>query len=299
MTSAARSGVGIVGVGHMGGPIAQRLVEHGHTVVVRDLDASREARAAAAGASVAATPAALARRCDLVIVVVVDAAQTEDVLFGRAGVAEAGPGGDVMLCPTIAPEDSERLAARLADAGIGCIEAPMSGGPQRARDGTMSLMLAGEPARLERHAGVIGAMSSQVFRLGPRIGDGARTKLVNNLLAAAHLAAAAEAFALARHIGLDVARTLEVVERSSGQSWIASDRLRRVLAADPAPRAQVGLLAKDSALAMRMAEACGLDLPLGAQARATFAAALRSGLAGHDDSALFDWVAAQAGARGS
>jgi 3-hydroxyisobutyrate dehydrogenase-like beta-hydroxyacid dehydrogenase len=284
----------------MGLPIAQRLIECGHAVVVRDVDAAREALAEAAGAAVQATPAALAACASLVVVAVVDAAQTEEVLFGAGGVASgARPETTVMLCPTIGPEEAGRLAARLESAGLGCIEAPMSGGPQRARDGTMSLMLAGPAALIERHGAVIGSMSTQAFRLGPRIGDGARTKLVNNLLAATHLAAAAEAFALARRVGLDARRTLEVVERSSGQSWIASERLGRLLAGDAAPRAQVGLLAKDSALAMRMAAACAIELPLGERASAAFAAAARDGLAHDDDSALFAWTAAQAAARGS
>ena len=126
--------VGLVGVGNMGFAMASRLRELHWPVTVRDIDAERERQAAALGATVCATPHELATRCDCVIVAVVDAAQTESVLFGADGVAEAQPApGCVMLCPTIAPADTVRFAARLRERGIACIDAPMSGGPARAR----------------------------------------------------------------------------------------------------------------------------------------------------------------------
>ncbi|MEP7282491.1 MAG: NAD(P)-binding domain-containing protein, partial [Rubrivivax sp.] len=133
--------IGLVGVGLMGGAMAHRLLDLGHRVSVRDLVPAREAALAAAGAAVAASPAALAARCELLVIAVVDAAQTHEVLFGAEGAAAAlPPGAAVLLCPTIGPADVEAVAARLAAAGHACLDAPMSGGPARARDGTMSLM---------------------------------------------------------------------------------------------------------------------------------------------------------------
>ena len=126
----------------------------------------------------------------------------------------------------------------------------MSGGPVRARDGTMSLMVACADAVFERWQGLLRDLSSRLFRVGSTPGDGARTKLVNNLLAAVNLAGAAEALALAQRLGLDPAATLAVIEQSSGQSWIGSDRLRRALAATRPCRRTSRLLAKDSALAL-------------------------------------------------
>lgn len=279
--------IGVIGIGNMGWGMAARLQERSFEVVVRDVDAAREALASAAGIECAATPAALARRCGLVVVAVVDAAQTDAVLFGTDGAAAAmQPGATVMLCPTIAPGDTEAVAARLAQAGIAAIDAPMSGGPARARDGTMSLMVACDDAVFERHRDAIEALSSQVFRLGSRIGDGARTKLVNNLLAGVLLAGTAEALALAERIGLDAARTLAVIERSSGQSWIGSDRMRRALAGDLAPRAHTSLLDKDTHLALQMAAAADHDVPIGTQAAALFARACAEGFAALDDASL-------------
>ena len=278
---------GVIGVGNMGLAIAGRLREHGREVLVRDLRADREELAERAGAHACATPALLSRRCDVVIVAVVDAAQTETVLFGDDGVAaSAAPGTCVVLCPTIAPESVESFAARLDALGLDWIEAPMSGGPARARAGTMSLMAACRDGVFERHAALLATLADPVFRLGERAGDGARTKLVNNLLAAVNLVGAAEALALAESVGLDAARTLAVIERSSGQSWIGGDRMARALAGDAAPRAQTTLLAKDSRLAIAMAEAAGVDATLGAVAAATFASAVGQGHGDRDDSFL-------------
>src|SRR6185295_3770678 len=273
--------VGVVGVGNMGLAIALRLRELGAEVHVRDIDPAREALAVDAGAQRAATPAELARRADAVIVVVVDAAQTEAVLFGDDGAAAAmRADGCVVLCPTIGPASTDAIAARLAAAGIDTIDAPMSGGPARARSGTMSLMVACGDRVFARWRGLLDSLADPVFRLGERVGDGARTKLVNNLLAAVNLVGAAEAIALAERIGLDPARTLDVIERSSGQSWIASDRMRRAIAGDLAPRAHTTLLAKDSALAVAMAAAAGAAPRLGDAAAATFAAAVAAGHGG-------------------
>jgi 3-hydroxyisobutyrate dehydrogenase len=286
----ARS-VGVVGVGNMGLAMALRLLGRGVDVHVRDIDAEREALAVGAGATRATTPAELARRSDAVIVAVVDAAQTEAVLFGGDGAAAAmRPDACVVLCPTIAPASTEAIAARLAAAGVDAIDAPMSGGPERARSGTMSLMVACQDGVFARWRALLESLADPVFRIGARVGDGARTKLVNNLLAAVNLAGAAEAIALAERVGLDAARTLDVVERSSGQSWIGSDRMRRAIAGDFAPRARTTLLAKDSALAVAMAEAAGVAPRLGGVAAATFAAAVAAGHGGDDDASVLEFL---------
>jgi 3-hydroxyisobutyrate dehydrogenase len=280
---------GVIGVGNMGLAMVGRLREQGRSVFVRDVRADRAAMAEREGARACATPAALALQCELVIVAVVDAAQTEAVLFGGEGVAAAAaPGACVVLCPTIGPESVEQIAARLDAIGIDWIEAPMSGGPVRARAGTMSLMVACRDELFARHAALLATLADPVFRLGARAGDGARTKLVNNLLAAVNLAGAAEALALAERVGLDAVRTLAVIERSSGQSWIGSDRMARALASDAAPRAHTTLLAKDSRLALEMARSAGVDVRLGTVAAATFAAAVAAGHGDLDDSCLLD-----------
>jgi 3-hydroxyisobutyrate dehydrogenase-like beta-hydroxyacid dehydrogenase len=223
------------------------------------------------------------------IVVVVDAAQVRQVLWGPAGAAQAlQPGQTVLLCPTISPDDVEAIAADLARQGVDCIDAPLSGGPVRARDGRMSLMVAAPEPVLVRQAALLSALSDHVMRISERVGDGARTKLVNNLLAGINLVGAAEALAMAERMGLDVTTTLDVIERSSGQSWIGSDRMRRAVAGDFEPRAHVTLLEKDTRLAVAAAAAAGFEGPLGARAARVFAQAHEAGMADLDDGALLD-----------
>jgi L-threonate 2-dehydrogenase len=283
-----RSPIGMVGVGNMGGAMAAHLLEQGWPVQVCDLDAAKARALQNLGAMVRPDAAQAVGGCSALIVCVVDADQTRQVLFGPGGAAAAmEPGQAVLLCPTIAPQDVEEFAGRLARRGIAAIDAPMSGGPVRARDGSMSLMIACEDGDFDRHRALLEALSRKVFRISRRPGDGARTKLVNNLLAGINLAGAAEAMAMAQRMGLDLGRTLEVIEQSSGQSWIGSDRMRRAIAGDYEPRAHVSLLEKDTRLAVQAAAAAGYSGPLGAAARDVFASAAQAGLAQLDDAALF------------
>ena len=280
----------IVGVGNMGGGMLSRLCELGWSVGVHDTDPLVHSRAVLKGAISCPSALEAARKLapdGVLLVAVVDAAQTEAVLWGEGGACAAlQPGQAVMLCPTLGPGTVQAQAERLALLGIGCIDAPMSGGPLRAQDGSMSLMVACSDALWARSQNLLNALSQKVFRVGTRAGDGARTKLVNNLLAAVNLVGAAEAMALAERLGLDPKATLSVIEASSGQSWIGSDRMHRALQDDFAPRAHVTLLAKDTGLAVQAAEEAGFDPPLGRLAKDLFAQALGRGWADLDDAAL-------------
>lgn len=280
--------VSIVGVGNMGGGIAANLLARGWPVAVHDIAPEKVLFWASKGALTPESAMQGAINCIATIVCVVDATQTDEVLFGPLGVAAgAAAGHTVVLCPTMSPTDVEAFASRLATHGLHTIDAPMSGGPARAADGSMSLMVACADAVYAQHQGLLEALSSKVFRISQSPGDGARTKLVNNLLAGINLVGAAEAMALAHRLGLDLTTTLNVIEQSSGQSWIGSDRMRRAIAGDYAPRAHVTLLEKDTGLAIQAAQAAGFCGPLGAAARDTFALAHAQGLAGLDDAALF------------
>ena len=282
--------VAVVGAGNMGGGMLARLRGLGWSVAVHDIDPQVQSQSMALGAVACGSAMEAARMLapdGVLIVVVVDAAQTEAVLWAEGGAGPAmKPGQSVMLCPTLGPATVQSQAERLAPMGIDFIDAPMSGGPVRAREGTMSLMVACSDAVWQRSQKLLTALSQQVFRVGTRAGDGARTKLVNNLLAAVNLAGAAEAMALAERLGLDPAATLSVIEASSGQSWIGSDRMRRALAGDFEPRAHVTLLAKDTGLAVQAADDVAFDPPLGRLARDLFAQALGQGWADLDDGAL-------------
>lgn len=280
--------VGVVGVGNMGGGMARRLLSRGWTVQACDLVHERVDALVPLGARAAATPAQAAAGAQALIVCVVDAQQAEEVLFGMQGAAAAlSPGRAVLLCPTIAPQDVERLARRLGQSGLAAIDAPMSGGPVRACEGTISLMVACPDPVYEQNRPLLETLSARLFRIGERVGDGARTKLVNNLLAAINLAGAAEAMALGARLGLEPGRTLDVIEQSSGQSWIGSDRMRRAIAGDYAPRAHVTLLQKDTRLALDAAHSAGFQGLLGPVAHEAFNRAVAAGDAELDDAALF------------
>jgi putative dehydrogenase len=283
--------VGVIGIGAMGMAIARNLSNKGYKPVVRDIRPEAEQQARAAGMKVANSPAAVVTQAAIVLVVVVDAMQIEQVLFGvdglvRGVVQEKIEGRTVLLCSTIAPEDSANFAQRLREHGIAAIDAPISGGPLRAEAGTMSMLLAAEPALLTRHAQVLEAMSDKRFIIGETVGDAAKAKLVNNLLAGINLVASAEALALGVRVGLQADKLYELIRASSGASWIFEDRMARALRGDFAPRAQLRMLNKDVALATRLADAAGYETPLGDAALAAFRSAVARGWEELDDAVL-------------
>jgi 3-hydroxyisobutyrate dehydrogenase len=256
-------------------------------VAVRDLRPDLERIAAEAGAHVLPTPRSIAASADLVIVVVVSAAQIDDVLDGPDGLLAAAP-TDVMVCSTVAPDDTLRFAQAVRGHGAELLDAPISGGPVKARAGTMSLMLAAPEATRLRHATVLADMAGRVFPVSERAGDAARVKLLNNLLAGIHLAAGAVALAAGERMGLDPATLQQVISASSGQSWITDDRLPRALAGDYAPRAHAHILTKDLTLALQMLQAAGESSPFGEAALAVFRAACAAGWAERDDAVVLD-----------
>ncbi len=279
--------VGIIGAGAMGSGIAVCLQRAGYSVHVRDIDPAREALARARGQAVHADAASIGAACDALFVVVVDAAQIRQVLEDPRGLRGVlGARHLVIVCSTIAPDDAGTIAAAIAASGAAALDAPISGGPARAEQGTLSVMVAGAAAARERAEPLLRAVAARVFVLGERAGDGARAKLANNLLAGIHLAAAAEAVALAERLGLDARQFAELVHASSGQSWMFDDRIPRALDGDFEPRAQLAVLLKDLTLAQRAARDAGAALPLGDVAREQFAQACDSGRAALDDAAL-------------
>ncbi len=283
--------VGVIGVGNMGAAMARNLLAHGYDVQVHDIDAAQVQSLRDAGAVGHDSPSALARVAHLVIIAVVDAAQVDQVMAGDRGLAAVlTPDHTVMLCPTIAPDDVARFAQQIRSLGAAVIDAPMSGGPARAQAGTMSLMLACDDAVFTQHADVLAKLSNQIFRISHQPGDGAKTKLVNNLLAGIHLVGAAEVLVLAERMGLSPSTTLEVIAQSSGQSWIGSDRMPRALADNLTPRAHMSLLTKDTRLACEAAKGVNVDVPLGQLAAQIFAKACEAGWTDQDDAAMLQFL---------
>lgn len=287
MEERSKTRIGVIGIGAMGMGIARNLHARGYPMTVRDIRSEAEREAADCGMRVASSPRELARLADCIVVVVLDASQIDEVLFGAEGVVQAGqPGLTVVLSSTIAPEDTVRFAGRLAEHGIACIDAPISGGPAKAEAGTMSMMLAAPTALLDRFEPLFSDMSGVRFRISEKIGDGARAKLVNNLLAGINLVAGAEALALAARMGLNTRRIFDVICASSGHSWVFADRMARALNDDYAPRAFAHILTKDVTLATGMADSVGYETPLGDAALAVYRETLDRGWSSLDDAAV-------------
>jgi len=282
--------VGVIGVGAMGMGVVRALLAKGFAVTVRDIVAERQAEACSVGARAAPNAAELARAVDVAITLVVDAAQTRDVLLGAQGLAGARSSAAVMMCSTISPDDTEEIARTLP--GVDFLDAPISGGPARAHSGTLSMMASGSSAAFARCAPVIEAMAAKCFRVGERPGDGSRMKVVNNMLAAANLAAGCEAMAMASRLGLDLRLVAEVVNASSGGSWIFADRMARALEGDYAPRAAARVLLKDVGLFVGEARKLGLTAPMAECAREIFHDTVERGLAEEDDAAVLKRYAA-------
>jgi len=288
--------VGLVGVGNMGGAMARRLLNQGFVVHVHDIDPDKTQALKALGAVVHGNAASLSEQARTVIICVVDHKQVDQLLSSEGTPSwwsTLQSGDTVFLCPTLAPDFVEEVASRFQAHGVSTIDAPMSGGPARAEAGTMSLMVACEDAVFVSQEKLLHTLSSHVFRIGTRVGDGARTKLVNNLLAGINLVGAAEVMALSEHLGLSLDTTLSVIEQSSGQSWIGSERMRRALVSDFEPRAHMTLLTKDTALAVEAAKTAGFQGVLGPLAAKAFAKACQAGLADADDAAMLQWVRQQ------
>ena len=279
--------VGVVGPGAMGLGIVASLVRAGFRVVARDIRNEANERARAAGATIAASPAEVARAAPVVIVVVVDAAQVDDVLFGADGIlAAAAPGRIVMVASTLDPDYVRELPGRCARAGVAIPDTPISGGPAKAHDGTMTIMVAGPSEVRDRVAPILEAIAARRFAISDRAGDAAATKIVNNLLAGANLAAAGEALALAEALGLDVRATADVIAASSGASWIFADRVPRALAGDYAPRAAARILAKDVGIACDVARRAKAHDAFARAAKHAFDDTVAAGYGEDDDAAI-------------
>lgn len=279
--------VGLVGLGAMGLGMAQSLRRAGYAPHVFDLRREVAQDFAKDGGTACETLADLGARCDVVVSVVVNAAQTESVLFGDDGVA-AGmrPGSLFVMCSTVNPNWSVALESRLAKLDILYLDAPISGGAAKAASGQMTMMTAGTPEAYARAGGLLDAMAAKVYRLGDKAGAGSKVKVINQLLAGVHIAAAAEAMALGLREGVDPAALYEVITHSAGNSWMFENRMAHVLAGDYTPLSAVDIFVKDLGLVLDVARASKFPLPLSSTAHQMFMQASTAGFAREDDSAV-------------
>ena len=279
--------VGVIGLGAMGMGIARTLRQRGYRVHVCDARDGVATAFAAEGGVACASPAEVAAQARVVVSVVVNAAQTEQVLFGSHGaVAAMSPGSVFVMCSTVDPNWSIALEAQLARQDILYVDAPISGGAARAASGEMTMMTAATPAAYAAAGAVLEAMAGKVYRLGDRAGAGSQVKIINQLLAGVHIAAAAEAMALGLRVGVDPAALYEVITHSAGNSWMFENRMAHVLVGDYTPLSAVDIFVKDLGLVLDTARASKFPLPLAATAHQMFMQASSAGHAQEDDSAV-------------
>ncbi len=287
----AQLSVGVIGLGAMGMGMAQSLRRAGHVVNVFDVRAEVAQKFAAEGGVVCASLEAIAAVSDILVSVVVNAAQTEAVLFGdgtpQSGCANHLKAGSVfVMCSTVEPAFSVGLEKKLNDLGLLYIDAPISGGAAKAASGQMTMMTAGAPAAYAKAETFLNAMAAKVYKLGDSAGAGSKVKIINQLLAGVHIAAAAEAMALGLREGVDPEALYEVITHSAGNSWMFENRMAHVLAADYTPLSAVDIFVKDLGLVLDMARASKFPLPLSSTAHQMFMQASTAGFAKEDDSAV-------------
>jgi len=287
MSTATSAPVAIVGLGAMGMGMARSLLRHG--LIVRGYDVRADAGEAlvAAGGTPAGSPAAAACGADVVIVMVVNAAQAEAVLLGTDGaVPVMAPGGVVVLSSTVPAAEARALGAKVAAAGRLFLDAPVSGGTVGAESGNLTFMASGDPAAFARAEPALSAMAGKVYRLGDEPGVGSTVKAVNQLLAGVHIAAAAEAMAFGVRAGADPRILFEVISNSAGNSWMFGNRVPHMLDGDYTPRSAVDIFVKDLGLVLDAGRDLRFPLPLAATAHQLFLMAAAAGLGREDDAAV-------------
>ena len=296
MTDTTEMKTCVIGLGSMGMGIAGSLLRAGFRVSGCDLSADATARFSALGGQVAANPAAAATGADVVLCVVVNAAQTEAVLFGPSGAAaQMAPGGVILSCATMAPDAARDFDTRAQALGLLYLDAPISGGAARAASGEMTVMASGTLAAFAKARPVLNAIAAKVYELGDSAGTGAAFKIVNQLLAGVHIAAACEAMTFAAAMGLDLPRVYEVITASAGNSWMFENRVPHILDGDYAPRSAVDIFTKDLGIVTDIGRSLKFPTPVAATALQMFVMTAAAGMGRDDDASVARMFAGLAG----
>ena len=278
--------IGLFGLGAMGFGMAQSLLRAGHVVHGTDLNTDAVARLQAEGGENAA-PATVAANLDAVVIVVLNAAQTESVLFGDTGIAPAlRKGAVVMACATVAPDFARDMAARCEALGLLYLDAPISGGMARAASGDLAIMASGSADAFAAADPVLKATASTVHHMGDAVGAGSAMKAVNQILAGVHIATMAEAMTFGMTQGIDPARFMEVIPQCAGTSFMLENRGPHIADGDYTPTSSVNIWPKDLGIVLDIAKGAHFPAPITAIALQQFVAAAGMGHGAEDDAAV-------------
>jgi len=278
--------VGFIGLGNMGQPMALNLSKHGFPLVVHDIDPAKVEPLRARGATVVESPTGVAAAADRTISMVETTTQAESVIAGERGIIHAArPGHTVISMSTIDPLAARRLAAALAARGVAMLDAPVSGGTERAKSGELSIIAGGDAATFEACRDLFKAMGTKIFHVGG-LGQGLAMKLVNNMLVQVNMVAVAEALVLGVKAGLDPKTIYEVVRVSTGTSSAFERGAARMLARDFSPGGTVDISFKDQELETAFAKQLGAPLLLANVSQQIYQMARAAGLGKQDGTAI-------------
>lgn len=287
---AAPGQVTVLGLGAMGLEMAVRLSS---SFAVTGYDPSPECaeRAVGRGLRLAPSPEEAARDASTVVLAVRTLDHARETLFGPRGAAGGAPPGAVfVLTSTVGVAGAQAVAAELADRQLALLDLPVSGGPRRAGAGDLLVFAGGSDEVLQQVRPVVEHLSSTVARAGSRPGDGQAMKTVNQLLCGVHVAAAAEALALARSLGLDPVAVLDALGAGAAASFMLADRGPRVAealaGATPQVRSRMDIFVKDMGIVLDAGRVGGVATPVAAAAEQLFRIAATAGLADQDDSTV-------------
>ena len=290
------SRIAVIGLGSMGLGMANSLLRAGHTVTGCDISQDAKARLVASGGRAVDNPAEAAAGAAIVVVVVVNAAQTELVLFGEGGAVNAlSPGSVIISSATVSPAEAKDFAARAAQKGLFYLDGPISGGSVKAEAGKLTVMASGSPEAFAAARPALDAMAETVYELGNAVGIGSSFKIVNQLLAGVHIAAACEAITFAKSLDLDISRVYEVITKSAGNSWMFENRIPHVVAGDYTPHSAVSIFTKDLGIVSDIGRKQKFPLPIASAALQLFIMTEASGMGRDDDSSVARLLAQIAG----
>lgn len=279
--------VGVIGLGSMGMGAAKSCVRAGLDVYGFDLNPQALETLGEYGAKAVSTSAIeFADKLDSVLVLVVNAAQVNTVLFKTGLAAALKPNTPVMVSATISAEDAKQIEVQLSEHGLVMLDAPVSGGAVKAESGEMTIMASGATSTFEALAPVLDATAAKVYNIGEAIGLGATVKIIHQLLAGVHIAAGAEAMALAARANIPLDLMYDVVTNAAGNSWMFENRMKHVVDGDYSPKSMVDIFVKDLNLVSDTAQDLKFPLPLSSAALNMFVSASNAGFGQEDDSAV-------------
>ncbi len=287
MNQQAVRSIAVIGLGSMGMGAAKSCVRAGLDVYGVDLNPEALATLKHYGAKAVSSNAnEFAAHLDAVLLLLINAQQVKSVLFDSGLASALKANTAVMVSATISAQDAKEIAAGLAEHQLIMLDAPVSGGAIKAASGEMTIMASGSAAAFTKLAPVLQAIATKVYNIGPEIGQGATVKIIHQLLAGVHIAAGAEAMALAARANIPLDLMYDVVTNAAGNSWMFENRMKHVVDGDYSPNSMVDIFVKDLGLVSATAQDLEFELPLTSTALGMFTSASNAGFGKQDDSAV-------------